>query len=81
MALKDWHRLKSIENEYSITFKKENAGIIDVDKRLWITLYEFAPAKHSWRLRINIGFPVVLIKDFSTKSQALKFAKQYMKNH
>jgi hypothetical protein len=66
MALKDW---KKIGKNY---WKKERHG---GPLKLYVIN---SITRHGWIVELNAG---VMVKKFKTKSQALKYARAYMRKH
>lgn len=76
MALKDWKKLrsnlwlkgtKSVEIFQDVSWRSDNANVIVRDKR-----------KGSYESSLG---KTLLVKYFDKKSQAIRFAKTYMRKH
>ena len=67
MATKDYKKIT--DKKYFIAFYKEKDSI-----NIWI----FSNDKKNWMVDLDDGEK---LKTFKTKSQALAFAKQYMRNN
>jgi len=78
MALKDWKRKKYSE-EHILYEEKENP----TDAVKWNKTLVVRHFGHIWT--VDIGYVksdhYIIQKHFKTKSQALKFAKDYMRRH
>lgn len=78
MALKDWEiKTHSKTNKYT-EWKKNNKILVVHKERL--SKYE---ATKVWKVSSSNSqyYAYKLLRFFETKSQALKFAKQYMRKH
>ena len=72
MALKDWKINKKYKNHYINKTSKEDIAIV----------FDYIGYKNKWLIVIEDGCgDIVKQKIFKTKSQALKFAKAYMRKH
>jgi len=71
MALKDWKKVPNFDIWASITFKKNNNYIV-------IRQQYYSSNTYYWDVYLNRKKIFYAIK---TKSQALKFAKEYMRTH
>ena len=78
MALKDWKRIypKKIKVSGVIFERKED----DNDEVHIFPITKFPSPKH-WRVVIQENRNLIDMQDFKTKSQALKYAKSYMRTH
>lgn len=74
MALKDWVRRKNNKN---LIWFQNNKGMFPVVIEIFYDP-EFDSIKKPWGLEID---EKGIDKSFKTKSQALKFAKSYMRTH
>ena len=71
MALKDWKKVSSRDNKW--TKKNDSVEIItDFNKNQKITGFE---------VDIDVFDSHNINKEFKTKSQAISFAKNYMRSH
>jgi hypothetical protein len=78
MALKDWEQEKSSKLETRFS-RKDNIDTIYIFEKEHFPSYFESLEKDNFIVTSNIpSFPV---KFFKTKSQAIKFAKAYMRKH
>lgn len=71
MATKDWKKGK-YKNHYFNKISKEKISIV----------FDYIGHEDKWLVVITDNYEdVINERDFKTKSQALKFAKHYMKMH
>ena len=81
MALKDWKKIYDVK--YLIRFKNKNTydkvGVVEVTTDKWAV----KDKDITWKVQYykNYGTVNLLKSNFKTKSQALKFAKSYMRTH
>jgi hypothetical protein len=71
MALKDWKKTRYVhdKNDTWIDYTNKNTGS---------KVHIFRYAKNNWSINVNSS---ILEREVKTKSQALKFAKSYMRKH
>lgn len=72
MALKDWKKISTTENS-TLYSTKDHKKVLTI-RHMWLKL---GSKRKIW----IVYFGDAKRKDFKTKSQALKFAKAYMRKH
>jgi hypothetical protein len=84
MATKDWKKRKYL-SLYAIQFQPENEiGLWrkETSSTLYtLTITTFEPKSIEVLVTADGGLKVLVRKYFTSKSAAIKFAKDYMKNH
>ena len=73
MAIKDW-KLLFDDSESGIGYRKK-------DKTLNVFNSYFYTDKNLWEMSVTKNSRKIVKKHFKTKSQALKYAKAYMRKH
>jgi hypothetical protein len=85
MALKDWKKDSYLTGTGFAKYGNENKGFIvieDIKEKPDSKFGLYRKGKvEAYRVAINVGGLNYSYKYFKTKSQALKFAKSYMKTH
>lgn len=78
MALKDWKKTRNNEQQIIFEQKKDKIDINGWNQTLIITNF-----KPIWEVAISYerSYDYHIKKTFKTKSQALKFAKEYMRKN
>jgi len=78
MALKDWKRVrpKNIKVGGIIFERKDNS-----DDEVHIFPVTIVPSDKGWRVVTQKDRELIDKRDFKTKSQALRYAKSYMRTH
>ena len=71
MALKDWEKQREIKNAVTWTNQKKRGELVEINQR----------SDGKWRVIFIEGNEVDVLKNGLTKSQALGYAKQYMRTH
>jgi len=83
MALKDWENFSAISMNGDIIFIHKNRTKEVIIKKL--SYPSMNPYKDNWKYKVigydDKGKKLFEDKLFNTKSQALTFAKQYMRTH
>ena len=74
MALKDWRKIEKDEWGYKKGYDKNNVKILRID---------YLPGKKRYKYEIygRGKYTSNTINSFKTKSEALKYAKAYMRKH
>ena len=76
--LKDWEKSKKYHSIYYTIYKNKLPEYEKFDNNYHITLGRIFGRSY---LSIYKNRKQILVKEFKTRSQTLKFAKQYMRTH